>query len=139
MAWWIPLITAAAGAAKGYGNQKQQKKNDEFRKAAIRYSPWTGMQDPGAQNAGQGVLGSAIQGGITGALAAQSFGGAGAAGAGAGAGASGVGAGGLALNTAAPQATMLNHSTGALGAGALGGAGGAGQQDLYRQLMGMYA
>ena len=72
-------IGLLAGAAKGVldsrANSKNQKKQDAFRKAAIAYSPWTGMGDPGAVNSGpQGLnamLGGATQGAMIGALGGQ--------------------------------------------------------------------
>lgn len=52
-AWWqlIPMaIGAVAGAAQGQANKERMQKEAKFRKAAIQYSPWTGMGDPGMSN-----------------------------------------------------------------------------------------
>ena len=67
----IPLILAAAGAGKGMidakAAEKRQEKLDAFRKKAIQYSAWSGMGDPGYQDAGnQNMLSGAIGGGIKG-------------------------------------------------------------------------
>ncbi len=51
--WWqlIPMIIGAvSGVAKGIRNHKKEAEHDKFRKAAIKYSPWTEMDDPGALN-----------------------------------------------------------------------------------------
>jgi hypothetical protein len=90
-------VGAALGAAKGMSNASANKKDEKFRKAAITYSPWTGMQDPG-QKQRTGVMGSMLQGGLMGA----SMGGAGGI-LGGGAAAGGAGAAGAA-GAAAPAA-----------------------------------
>lgn len=64
---------AAGFAAKGLidarVNQTRQNKLDDFRRAAITYSPWSGMGDPGPQSAGNtSMLGGALQGGMQGAM-----------------------------------------------------------------------
>ena len=71
MSWVVAGITAA-GAVKGSIDakqaKKQQAKNDAFRRASIRYSPWTGLGDPGYQSAGNtNALSGAIGGGLQGA------------------------------------------------------------------------
>lgn len=64
----IPLLIGAGlGAISGAANKKKQAQNDAFRKAAITYSPWTGMGDPGTTNL-SGPLTGAIQGGAQGAM-----------------------------------------------------------------------
>lgn len=67
MTWWGVGITAALGVKKGMDNEKRMEKQDQFRKASIMYSPWTGMGDPGSQQL-PGALESGIQGGLTGAM-----------------------------------------------------------------------
>ncbi len=64
--WMLPAALAAAGALKGISNEKKMQENDKYRKAAITYSPWTGMGDPGSMTL-PGVLESAVQGGAMGA------------------------------------------------------------------------
>lgn len=68
---WITVGLAAAGATSGYlkgkRNEKNQEANAKFRKAAIQYSPWTKLSDPGAGPQGAGGLEAAIGGGMQGA------------------------------------------------------------------------
>lgn len=72
MALWLPLaIGTGLGALQGRANEKRQEDLDEGRKAAIRYSWASGLKDPGPQSAGPGMLGSALQGGLTGAMIGQ--------------------------------------------------------------------
>ena len=80
----IPLwaAVAGAGALKGVldarANKKKQKQLDAFRRAAITYSPWTGMGDPGPMSAGNtSMFGGALQGGIQGGMLAALAGNAG--------------------------------------------------------------
>jgi len=68
---WVAVGLTAAGATKGIIDanvaKKKQEKQDAFRKAAITYSPWTGMTDPGAGNFGnQSGLSGALGGGLQG-------------------------------------------------------------------------
>lgn len=69
---WLIAGTAGVGLVKGVAdgraNRKQQKKHDAHRKAQIMYSPWTGLGDPGAVNAGPTGLGSALGGAMSGAM-----------------------------------------------------------------------
>ena len=56
-------VGAASKAVQARQNQTRQNKLDDFRKAAITYSPWTGLGDPGAQSAGNtSMFGGALQG-----------------------------------------------------------------------------
>lgn len=68
---WVAVGVSAAGAIKGgmdaNANRRRAKEHDKFRKAAIQYSPWSGMGDPGAGNFGttdmlSGALGGGLQG-----------------------------------------------------------------------------
>lgn len=88
---WVGVGVTAVGAIKGTmdanANRKQARAHDQFRKAAITYSPWTGMGDPGAANVGNtdafsGMLGGAAQGFALGSGIGGAFKGAGAAGGG---------------------------------------------------------
>lgn len=72
------IIGGSTGLLKGLGNEQKMKEQQKYREAAIRYSPWTGMSDPGALNL-PGGLESALSGGLTGAMVGNMFGGAGAA------------------------------------------------------------
>jgi len=71
---WFALGAATVGLVKGKmdgdANKKRQGKLDASRKAQIQYSPWTGMGDPGAVNAGptggDAMLGGAMQGAMVG-------------------------------------------------------------------------
>ncbi len=131
--WPVWAIMAAAGAVKGAvegeANKKNQRRQDAFRKAAIQYSPWSGMSDPGAVNAGpqglQSITGGAIQGGVLGALG-QGAGLWGGAAETAGAGTEVLSSGAINPNFVGPYsslATPAGASTGAAAAG--GGAAGA--------------
>jgi len=82
MSWWAVGI-AAVGAVKGTMDanaaNKRQQKNDAYRKAAITYSPWTQMGDPGSPDVGNtnafsGALGGGLQGAATGAMIGKSTG-----------------------------------------------------------------
>ena len=76
---WVPLLIGAStykGASDARQAKKREKEHGEFRKAAIRHSPWTGMGDPGAQNFGNtDMLAGAIGGGLQGAAIASMLGG----------------------------------------------------------------
>lgn len=74
---WVTAGIAAAGAVKGgldaRENRKRQAKLDNYRRAAIAYSPWTGLGDPGYMSAGNtntmsGMLGGGMQGAMIGAM-----------------------------------------------------------------------
>lgn len=75
----LPLILAGAGAGmglmKGMSNQKKNAEDARFRKAAIEFSPWTGMADPGRANRA-GVMDSTFQGAMGGLGMGQSAAGA---------------------------------------------------------------
>lgn len=60
------LVGGGAGLLKGAKNEKKMKEHAKFREAALRYSPWTGMGDPGDLNL-PGMLESGLQGGALGA------------------------------------------------------------------------
>lgn len=67
-----PLLIAALaggglGLLKGAQNEKKMQEHDKFRKAAITYSPWTGMGDPGQLNLPD-TLSSSLSGAATGAM-----------------------------------------------------------------------
>lgn len=62
----LMLGSAALGALKGKANEKRMKENDKFRRAAIQYSPWTGMGDPGSQQL-PGMFESGLSGAVQGA------------------------------------------------------------------------
>lgn len=74
----LPLLIGAglggiAGLIKGKKNEEKMADQDRFRKAALTYSPWTGMGDPGALNL-PGGLSSALGGAAMGALTGEMFG-----------------------------------------------------------------
>lgn len=73
---WVNVGMAAVGAVKGISgakaNKKKQKQHDAFRKASIAMSPWSGLGDPGAVNAGNSdPLSGAVGGGMQGLMLAQ--------------------------------------------------------------------
>lgn len=89
MSWVTVAIAGGLGAYKGIKNEERMAANDKFRKAAITYSPWTGMSDPGSVSL-PGVLESGVQGAAMGATLGNALGTGGAAGStGAGVGAAG--------------------------------------------------
>ena len=68
MAFWIPMaIMAGQGALQGAANQRRMEDHDAFRRATIKYSPWTNMRDPGTIQL-PGVLQSAVTGAAQGAM-----------------------------------------------------------------------
>jgi hypothetical protein len=75
MTWWGVGIGATLGVIKGKKNQDRMDANDKFRKTAIQYSPWTGMQDPGSQVL-PGMLESGTQGAALGGMVGNSVSGA---------------------------------------------------------------
>jgi hypothetical protein len=94
---------AGMGAAKGAKNRAANKRDREIRATTIENSPWTGMSDPG-ETQRPGMLESTLQGGLTGAMMAQSLG------LGGGAGALPVESPGMApaMNTSALGSEVLN-------------------------------
>lgn len=64
---WVVVGVAAAGALQGAANEKKNKRQHEYRAEAIKYSPWTGMGDPGVQEA-PGMLESALKGAAMGSM-----------------------------------------------------------------------
>ena len=74
---WITVGVAAVGAISGKvagdKNRKKQKELDAFRKKSIKFSPWSGMGDPGAQNAGPQGGDAMLQGGMQGAMIGNSM------------------------------------------------------------------
>lgn len=105
--WAIGALAGAGlGAIKGKKNEDKMKQHEKFREAAIRYSPWSGMSDPGSMqlpDTMSSMLSGAALGGVTGSM----FGGAAPA---------------ATAATAAPAAsTAVNTATGAnvLGGGQL--------------------
>lgn len=91
---WVAVGMGGLGLYQGMQNEKRMKANDKFRKAAITYSPWTGMGDPGSQQL-PGMLQSGLQGAATGAMIGNAMG--------------------------KPTAPATTGATGTAGAGALGG------------------
>lgn len=72
------LLGGGAGLLKGAANDKKMERHNKYRAEAIKYSPWTGMSDPGELNL-PGTMESVLQGGAMGAMTGNLFGGAGAA------------------------------------------------------------
>ncbi|HZX13713.1 MAG TPA: hypothetical protein VFF49_04860 [Thermodesulfobacteriota bacterium] len=66
------LAGGGLGLLKGITNEKKMKQAAKFREAALRYSPWTGMNDPGDLNL-PGALSSGLQGAALGGLAGGLF------------------------------------------------------------------
>lgn len=75
---WVIAGMAGAGLLKGMANQKKMDRHNQYRAEAIKYSPWTGMGDPGAMQLPD-AFESALQGAGTGAMLGGSFGGSGGA------------------------------------------------------------
>lgn len=107
---WAALAGAGAlkGALDANAAKKNQKEHDSYRKAAIQYSPWTGMTDPGAGNFGnQNMLSGALGGGLKGALYGKMIGGSIGSLGGAGAGGAGGGIGGATSANPGPYTMMM--------------------------------
>lgn len=68
------LLGGGLGLMKGMKNEERMDANDKYRKAAIEFSPWTGMGDPGAQQL-PGMFESALGGASTGAMMGSMVGG----------------------------------------------------------------
>jgi hypothetical protein len=75
MAWMIPVAMAAYGATAANQKRAQEKKNQRANATAIEMSPWTGMNPGLMSSQAPGPLGGALQGGVSGAIMAQQFGG----------------------------------------------------------------
>lgn len=60
----LPVVLGLAGLGllQGMANQKKMERHNKYRAEAIKYSPWTGMGDPGEKN-----LPDALQSGLSGA------------------------------------------------------------------------
>ena len=105
---WVAVGVTAAGVVKGSldakSARKRQAKNDAFRRAAIQYSPWTGMGDPGSPNVGNtdglsGALGGGLQGFAMGSTISNAAG----------------AAGGASKAAAAPQSQGMTMNTQGMG------------------------
>lgn len=68
--FWPLLIGGGLGLVEGIKNKEDKQEQDDYRKELIKYSPWTGMQDPGRLQAA-GPFGSAIRGASMGAMLGQ--------------------------------------------------------------------
>lgn len=77
MMWALPIGMAALGYLQGEKKRKQELAMAKANIEANRYSPWTGSAFSVEAPTGDGLTG-AMQGGLSGAMMAQSFGGAGA-------------------------------------------------------------
>lgn len=93
---WVIAGMAGLGVLQGAANQKKMERHNKYRAEAIKYSPWTGMGDPGEMN-----LPDSLQMGLQGAAQGAMLGNA----MGAGGGSPGaMGAGTTtAMNTATPE------------------------------------
>jgi len=67
------LAGAGLGALRGMENEKRMKEHDKYRREVLAMRPWLKMDDPGALQK-EGTFGSALQGGVTGGMAAKTFG-----------------------------------------------------------------
>lgn len=92
---WIIAGVAAMGVLQGAANQKKMERQNQYRAEAIRYSPWTGMGDPGVQEL-PGAFELGLKGAATGAMASNAFGGG-------GGGAATQGAQTTSMNSATPE------------------------------------
>jgi len=138
----LSLAGAGKGVLDARANSKKQDQLDAFRRASIKYSPWSGMSDPGMQSAGNtsmlsGALGGGLQGYSLGKMGTQ-------AGLWGGGAAKPIASSGLGSEYM-PQDNQMNQLNQSLGldsgkmmqasAGAMGNPPGVGQgmQDLYGQ------
>jgi hypothetical protein len=69
----LSLASTAMGAAQGIGAAKNRKAENNYRKAVLKYSPWTDIADPGASTSHGNALTGAISGGLTGAMLGKSL------------------------------------------------------------------
>lgn len=67
----LPVVLGLAGLGllQGMANQKKMERHNQYRAEAIKYSPWTGMGDPGEKN-----LPDALQSGLSGAAMGAALG-----------------------------------------------------------------
>jgi len=72
----LPVVLGLAGLGllQGMANQKKMERHNQYRAEAIKYSPWTGMGDPGEKNLPD-ALQSGLQGAAMGAIMGNLFGG----------------------------------------------------------------
>lgn len=68
---WI-LISSALGLGKGLMDQEKEGRQRKMAAQMMQWSPWTNMNVPMPQSAD--VLGSTMQGALTGAIMGQQFG-----------------------------------------------------------------
>lgn len=71
---WVIAGMAGLGVLQGMANQKKMERQNAYRAEAIKYSPWTGMGDPGEKELPD-ALQSGIQGAATGAMLGNAMGG----------------------------------------------------------------
>lgn len=114
---WVIAGMAGLGLLQGMANQKKAERHNKYRAEAIKYSPWTGMGDPGEKEAPD-ALQSALSGAAMGAALGNIGGGsAGAAGAGQQTSAMsfGTGAGQSAMTPEMQRWQMMNQAQGGAG------------------------
>jgi hypothetical protein len=63
---WIMAGMAAAGVLQGLKNEKKAEQAKKERAEMIRYSPWSGMSDPGPVEEGAGAMEMGLQGAFMG-------------------------------------------------------------------------
>ena len=66
---WVIAGMAGLGLLQGMANQKKMERHNQYRAEALKYSPWTGIGDPGEKN-----LPDALQSGLQGAAMGASLG-----------------------------------------------------------------
>mgnify|MGYP000570708014 CR=1 FL=1 len=91
---WVIAGMAGLGVLQGAANQKKMERHNKYRAEAIKYSPWTGMGDPGEMNLPDAMQ-MGLQGAATGAALGNIGGGGGSPGA--------MGATTTSMNTATPE------------------------------------
>jgi hypothetical protein len=114
---WVIAGMAALGVMQGAANQKKMERQNKYRAEAIKYSPWTGMGDPGEKELPD-ALSSGIQGAATGAMLGNAMGGSAGSMKGTQAAASsnmGTGMGQMAVTPEQQKWMMMNQSQGGPG------------------------
>lgn len=73
---WVIAGMAGLGLLQGAANQKKMERQNQYRAEAIKYSPWTGMGDPGTKELPD-ALQMGLQGAAMGAMMGNAMGGGG--------------------------------------------------------------
>ena len=114
----LPVVLGLAGLGllQGMANQKKMERHNQYRAEAIKYSPWTGMGDPGEKE-----LPDALQSGLSGAAMGAALGNIG---------------GGTGTTTPNTSSTAMGGTPGAIGAASGANASVYGNNLQYANMLG---